>query len=251
MPDPGSAPLVRIERDELVSIVTLRRPEKLNALNAALSEAFASALDRLEDTRVLVLAGEGRAFSAGGDLEDIDDSGRWLDNFSRLRTLPIPTIAAIEGYCFGGGMSLAATCDFRVAGRSATFAMPEIRRGLLAGGGAAWTLTRLVGDARARELLLGGEPIDAPTANRFGFVNRVVPDGQALGEARAWARRLLGSAPLVIAELKAILAGDVEAQIAEAMSAETKAIDRLDGSEDRDEGLEAFAQRREPRFRGR
>jgi enoyl-CoA hydratase/carnithine racemase len=205
--------LVAVERRGTVGVVTLRRPEKLNALSTAVEEALATALasEEVESCRALALAGEGRAFSAGADVKELVDaspesiaayyraSGRVYEH---LATLPQPTVCAIHGWCVGGGLELALAADFRVADATATFALPEVAIGILPSSGGTHRLVRLLGVARAKELALLRERVDAAEALRLGLVTEVVEPGEALDRAVALAQRLADLPPLAVALTK-------------------------------------------------
>ena len=193
--------LVEVRRAGDVSILTLRRPEKLNAISTAMERALGSALDHdtVRSSRALVLSGEGRAFSAGADVTEFQDrdvaailayyrdTGAVYERFARL---PIPTFAAIHGYCLGGALELALAADFRVADETAVFGLPEVSLGILPSSGGTHQLVRLLGTARAKELALLRERLDAPEALRVGLVTEVVAEGGALDRAIELATRL-------------------------------------------------------------
>ena len=211
VPDRRSAPrvagravdmsLVEIRRGGTACVVTLRREEKLNALSAALEAEILAALDREEvaSSPCVVFAGGGRAFSAGADLAELsrDDPAAILAYYrgagavyERVARLPQPTIAAIHGYCLGGGLELALATDFRVAEESAVFGLPEVALGIVPSAGGLVALTRIVGPARAKELMLLRERFDAHAAHGLGLVTEVVPDGESLARALGLAERL-------------------------------------------------------------
>jgi enoyl-CoA hydratase/carnithine racemase len=204
---------VGLERHGAVCVVTLRRPEKLNALSTAVEEALATRLasDQVTACRALVLAGEGRAFSAGADVTELVDaspesiaayyraSGRV---YEQVAALPQPTVCAIHGWCVGGGLELALAADFRVAEATATFALPEVAIGILPSSGGTHRLVRLLGAARAKELALLRERVDAAEALRLGLVTEVVEPGEALDRALALAERLADLPPLAVALTK-------------------------------------------------
>jgi len=186
--------LIGIERRDAVCVLTLNRPEKLNALSYAVEEALGAALasDELRTSRAVVIAGEGRAFSAGADITEFRDAtpesilayyrstGAVYEQFAAL---PQPTIAALHGWCVGGGLELALAADFRVADDSARFKLPEVAIGIIPSSGGTHRLVRLLGTARAKELVLLRERIDAAEAFRIGLVTEVVPEGSALDRA--------------------------------------------------------------------
>lgn len=196
MPD-----LVEVRRDGAVCIVTLQREEKLNALSSALERDLLAALagDLVRDSRCVVLAGAGRCFSAGADVAELsrDDPAGVLqyyretgDVYERFAALPQPTIAAIHGWCLGGGLELALATDFRVADETAVFGLPEVELGILPSSGGTHRRVRLLGPARAKELMLLRERFGAEEALRLGLVTEVVGEGEALDRALELAERV-------------------------------------------------------------
>jgi enoyl-CoA hydratase len=194
-------PPILVEEKDAVGVITLNRPEVLNAIDLQMVEALRAALDRLageDQLACLILTGAGeRAFAAGADVAELRERGRQdalsainSSLFNQLELFPYPTIAAIRGYALGGGCELAMACDLRVAGRSAKFGQPEVGLGIIAGAGALTRLPRLVGLGRARELLFTGRMIDAERALEIGLVNEVAEDDQVLECARKLAARI-------------------------------------------------------------
>jgi enoyl-CoA hydratase/carnithine racemase len=186
--------LVGIERRGEVCLLTLRRPDKLNALSTALEQALADALDsaELRTSRAVVIAGEGRGFSGGADMHELRDASAESilayyrdtgDVYERFAALPQPTVAAIHGWCVGGGLELALAADFRVADESALFRLPEVAIGIIPSSGGTHRLVRLLGVARAKELVFLRERVDAAEAFRLGLVTEVVPPGSAVERA--------------------------------------------------------------------
>jgi len=186
--------LVGIERSGDVCLLTLRRPDKLNALSTALEQALADGLDsaELRTSRAVVIAGEGRGFSGGADMNELRDASAqsilayYRDTggvYERFAALPQPTVAAIHGWCVGGGLELALAADFRVADESALFKLPEVAIGIIPSSGGTHRLVRLLGVARAKELVLLRERVDAAEAFRLGLVTETVPAGAALERA--------------------------------------------------------------------
>jgi enoyl-CoA hydratase/carnithine racemase len=198
-----------------------------------------------------VVAGEGPSFCAGADVKEragLEDDDAWLAQhhvleaaFAAVRECPAPVIAAVEGAALGGGLELALSCDLVVAGEGASFGQPEVRRGIMPGGGATQLLPRAVGVARAKLLILAGEPVDAATALAWGLVVELVPAGEARARALDLAARIAANAPLAVRGAKAAIdrGGELE-RYAEVVR-----------TQDRREGTRAFVERREPRFEGR
>jgi enoyl-CoA hydratase/carnithine racemase len=214
----GEAPLVDVRREGQVAVVTLCRPEKLNALSAAVEQALGDALasDDVRRARCVVLTGSGVAFSAGADLAELSrsDPAAILSYYreagavyERFAVLPQPAVAAIGGYCLGGGLELALAADFRIAEESAVFGLPEVSLGIVPSAGGLHRLVRLVGPGRAKELIVLRERFTAAEALAFGVVTEVVADGRALTRALELAERLakLPAAAVAVAKESADL----------------------------------------------
>lgn len=260
-------PHVEVERDGAVSVVRLARPDARNAITkqmlCLLEDAWV-AIDADDGVRAVVLAGEGATFSAGGDLKDLDaddPDGTFAARFAsdddlpyrallRTRKLSKPVVAAIDGPAVGGGMELAMGADIRVASRSATFGVPEARRGLFPSGFTV-RLPRLVGEANARYLLLTGRTIDAAEAHRIGFVATLVEEGGAFEAALGVAREIAANAPLSVAATRTAMDELRTLPEQEAFARETEIGRPVMASADVLEGIRAFVERREPRFEGR
>jgi enoyl-CoA hydratase/carnithine racemase len=254
--------------EEGVATVTFHRPEVLNALTLEIYAEFRDLLHALrfdEAVRVLVLTGEGRAFCSGGDVHAI--IGALLDTdvkthlaFTRMtgetirnmRLLDKPIIAAVNGVAAGAGAVIALAADLRVASEAATFAFLFTKVGLTgADMGAAYLLPKIVGHGRASEMLLFGDAIDAATAERWGLVNRVVPDGAVLGAAGAWARRLADGPALALAMTKRRLVNEAHMDLVSALESEAEAQALLMMAADHRVFYEAFTGKTTPRFTGR
>jgi enoyl-CoA hydratase/carnithine racemase len=251
---------VRTEGDACV--LTLRRERKLNALSAALEEALGAALDRPEvrDARVVVVTGGERAFSAGADVTELRDAdpGAILAYYratggvyERVAALPQPTIAAIAGWCLGGGLELALACDFRVAEEGAVLGLPEVAIGILPSSGGTHRLVALLGTARAKELVLLRERLTADEAAAAGVVTDVVPAGGALRHALALAGRLADLPPLAVAVAKQAIDAMPGASRDAALLIERLGYGMLAQTADAREAAAAFTERRPPRFEGR
>ena len=263
---PGPAPLLRATVSG-VCWITLNRPERLNALTremlGALSVALAVAGDD-EATRVVVLTGSGRAFSAGQNLDEAAlaegdparEVARSLEEFyhpvlRQLHALPVPVLAAVNGIAAGAGANLALNCDLVIAARSASFQQAFTRIGLVPDCGGSWLLPRLVGLARAKALTLLAEPLDAETALDWGLIARMVEDKHFLSETQALAERLAAGPAqayrLTKQALEAAFDNDLEAQLALEARSQQEAADTSDFRE----GLAAFREKRPPRFTGK
>jgi|SRR5450759_2302344 enoyl-CoA hydratase/carnithine racemase len=263
MSDADNLTVGRAGNGGTVTVLTLDRPDALNALNSALLGALDRALAALageEDVRAVVLTGAGgRAFCSGMDLKEragfSDDQLREQRRaivalMARVQELPVPTIAAVEGFALAGGFELALACDLIVASRAATFGLPEVRVGIFPGGGGTQTLTWIVGPARARDLILTGRRISGEEAEAWGIVARVVEPGATLSAAVTLAETIAEGAPLGIRQAKAAIRG-AHRPLAEGLAAENELYETVLRSEDRVEGFRAFTEKRPSRFRGR
>jgi enoyl-CoA hydratase/carnithine racemase len=254
--------LVEVERRGAAAVVTLRRPEKLNALSTALEAAIGDALDG-EDVRAgacVVFTGGPRAFSAGadvGELRDMDPgailayyraTGGVYERIARLRQ---PTVSAIAGYCLGGGFELALATDFRIAEANATFALPEVGIGILPSSGGTHRLVRLVGTARAKELILLGERFGAEEAHRLGLVTEIAAEGAGLARALELAERLAALPPLAVSLAKQVIDAMPDASYDAGLALERLAYGMLAQTADAAEAATAFTEKRPPRFEGR
>ncbi len=254
-------------REGDVVALTLNRPDRLNALNVELAAALVDALHRAgadAGVRCVVLTGAGRAFCAGGDLALLRDArrrdaGHELEGLLRaghetvlaIADMPKPVLAAVNGPAAGAGMNLALACDLRIASDQASFGQNFAKVGLFPDFGGTWLLPRLVGAARAAEMFYTGEMISAAEAERIGAVNRVVPHDRLAGETRALAARLAAAPPLAVRAVKQTLFGACRAELVRALDAEISQQVKCFLSEDCAEGLNAFFEKRAPRFRGR
>ncbi len=257
-----------------IATITLNRPDKRNALNPEMVVRLADAWARVrddDDIRVAVLTGAGPdTFSAGGDLRSLitlltrarEAQDEWderlvadrrgMMNAAMLRTtsFPKPVVAAVNGLCYAGGMELALAADLRVAGEHVRFALTEVQRGLIPGGGSVARLPRMVPTAIAMELLVLGEPVSAQRAHEVGLVNAVVPAGEVLPRARAMAERIARNAPLAVAAVREATTTAAGVGLEEAFRLEDEAARKILRSADAKEGARAFAERREPTFTG-
>lgn len=246
-----------------IATVTINRPDKRNALNAVVRREVVAALDALRDddsARVVVFAGAGdRAFVAGGDIAEFAArtpleqraamEGRSI--FEEVAACPKPTIAMIRGYALGGGCELAIACDIRVAARSARLGQPEIRLGLLPGGGGTQRLPRLVGYGQALRLILTGEAIDAEEAHRMGLVDVLVEENDLESRTYALAAAMAAHSPLALRLAKEAVRAALEAPLSAGLRHERELFVTAFGSEDKIEGVAAFLEKRTPVFQGR
>jgi enoyl-CoA hydratase len=251
------------DTDGLV-LVTIRRPEKLNALNRAviseLGEAFRIAADD-PSVKALILTGAGdKAFVAGADIAEIartnaieaeQTSRRGQIIFRALETLRKPSVAAINGFALGGGLELAMCCTIRIASPNAKLGQPEVKLGVVPGYGATQRLPRLVGRGRALELLLSGEPIDAAEAHRIGLVNAVAPQQELIETAKQWARKVIANGPLAVALTMESVDTGLDGGLDAGLRFESMAFGLTAASDDRREGTAAFLEKRKAVFTGR
>jgi len=254
---------VRLERRGAVALLTLDRPQVLNALDRATLEALraqAQALAGDASLRAVVLTGEGRAFAAGADIAQmrpLDALGG--EAFSRLghaalgalEALAVPTIAAVNGFALGGGCELACACDWIYASTKARFGQPEVNLGLLPGFGGTSRLLRRVGVGWAKELVLSGEPIDAETAQRIGLANRLFAPEELVPAALQAAETIARKGPFAVAQAKRVMQEGQDADVRTAHALEQQAFGLVFASDDRAEGMDAFLEKRDPRFSGR
>jgi enoyl-CoA hydratase len=241
--------------------VLLNRPGHLNALSAELMDALADALeelDRDEEIRAIVLGGSERAFAAGADIEELARAtpvslyeSRRNDRWNRIRALRTPLVAAVSGWCLGGGCELAMTCDLIVASETARFGQPEINLGLLPGAGGTQRLTRAVGKALAMDMILSGRLLSAREALARGLVSRVVAREAWLAEATRTARAIAAKSPVAVRIAREAVEAAFESPLSAGLELERRSFYLARASEDAQEGLDAFREKRPPEFRGR
>ena len=257
-------PQVLLTVEGYIATLTLNRPEAMNAMGHDLARDLEAALDRLEaaqEVRAVVATGAGdRAFSVGGDIKErgamsLDE--RWEHAlrlgrcFDRIETLPLPVIAAINGFCFGGGMEMAVACDLRIASERAEVGFLEVKLGVFPGAGGPARLTRLVGKGRAKLVLYTGRRFPAAEGLAMGLVERVVPQGRLMEEACALAAEIAANGPLAVRALKRLVDTCYEADLASSQELARALRRPLDHTADMLEGVRAFEQKRPPRFQGR
>jgi enoyl-CoA hydratase/carnithine racemase len=254
--------LVEVSVDEFhVGLLRLNRPEARNALSPEMRAEIAEALERLDadpEVRCIVLAGSDEFFAAGADIRAMAE--RPLDAlpdpegmrfWTRIGAVGTPIVAAVSGYAFGGGCELAMACDMIVCDEKTRFGQPEINLGIIPGGGGTQRLARAIGKQRAMEYVLTGRRWDAQTAERWGLVNKVVGGGAWLGEAVELAREIAKRPPLAARLAKRAVQVAEDTGLAEGLRAERELFDEAMATEDRVEGMTAFLEKREPRFKGR
>jgi len=256
---------VLYEVDGGIATITLNRPDRLNAMDKSLLEGAVDALSEAahdSDVRVVIFTGAGRGFCAGGDLGATDTLGDGnleskigvLQAFQKssklLREMPKVTIAAINGPCAGGGFSWACAADLRYSAASAKFTTAYLNAGLSGDFGGTWTLPRIVGSARARELYLLADKFTAEDAERYGFVSKVLPDVELMPYVQSLAERLLASAPIALQNIKRNLNDAEDTSFTDALDCEADRHVRTGRSEDSAEARSAFMEKRAPVFKG-
>lgn len=254
---------VRVEMEDRLAVVTINRPEALNALNSTVVRELSMIIEHLSmaaDVGAIILTGTGdRAFVAGADIKEMvglsalemrsfSEAGRRLGDAMAACSKPI--LAAINGYALGGGCELALACDIRIASDRAKLGQPEVNIGIVPGFGGSQRLPRLVGLGWASEMIYTGEAIDAATAERIGLVNRVVPADRLLEETKALARKILEKGPAAIALAKACLRASVEMPLSAGLDFETAAFGVVGSTHDKEEGMRAFIEKRKPAWTG-
>ena len=252
-------PAVLTERRERILLITINRPDQRNAVNAAVAQGIASALDELDrdaDLSLGVLTGAGRGFSAGMDLKAfVAGESAWAGDrgFAGItqRAAQKPLLAAIEGFAMAGGLEIALACDLIVAARGARLGIPEVKRSLVAAGGALLRLPQTMPRNLAMELALTGDPIDAERGYELGLVNRLAEPGQALATALELAEAIAANGPLALAATKRILEESVDWPQSEFFARQGEIAGPVMGSEDAKEGAKAFAEKRAPVWKGR
>jgi enoyl-CoA hydratase len=254
--------LISLELGRVTHLELVNPP--LNLVTTELTEQLRDALhqiDRADDVRAVVVSGSGeRAFCAGSHIGEFEglhgrvSEGKLLLEklvYRQLADLPMPTIAAIEGNALGGGLELALCCDLRIASEQARLGMPEVRLAVMPGSGGTQRLPRVVGLARAKELILTGRIISAEQAERIGLVNEVVPTGEARKAARAMADEIAARGPIAVREAKRLIDAAPDTTLDAGLAAELDASERIFESEDMLEGAKAFFEKRDPQYRGR
>ncbi len=244
-----------------VALLKINRPEARNALNTALRHEMTArfaALAGREEVRVVVITGDERAFMAGADLKEMRPKGTAEISRTHVRRqwavladLPQPLIAAVNGFALGGGCELAMHADIIVAGEGARFGQPEVTVGIMPGGGGTQRLLRAVGKFRAMRMLLTGEPVTGAEAFAMGLASEVVPDAEVLPRALQLAARIAVLPPLAVRRIKEVVLAGHDTGLAAGLMLERRAFDTLFDTDDKAEGMAAFAERRPPVFRGR
>jgi enoyl-CoA hydratase len=247
--------------EDQIGIIQLNRPEALNALNDQLLSELADILKRFlqdDEVRCVILTGSEKSFCAGADLKEMvsreprDMIDRFTSSiFGLLRQCPKPTIAAVSGYCLAGGCELALACDMIVASKTAQFGQPEINVGIIPGAGGTQRWARIVGKARAMEIMLTGAPIDAQRAVEWGIVNRVVPFDELLSETKKLAATIAAKPALAVRMAKDAVLKAQDLTLGSGLDYENRLFALLFGTEDQKEGMRAFIEKRKPQWKER
>lgn len=250
------------DKEDGAAVVTLNRPEKRNAVNVQMRDELIDALQDAgtdDQVRVVILTGGTEVFCAGADIKESPAPVTLWDKISPKRSYSYyhiiedmgkPVIAAIAGYCLGGGLELACTCDIRIAAENALLGDAHSRIGVIGGGGSTQRITRIVGIAKAKELIFSGDPIDAREAERIGLVNKVVPTESLLDEAKKLAGIYKERPPIVLKLVKAAINDGSQMSLAQGLDYEAKCATLVSFTEDYKEGLKAFSEKRKPVFKG-
>ena len=257
-----SEALVTLDIDDHIAVVTLNRPESLNAISGAMAQELSTTFGTIadnEDVWVVVLGAAGeRAFCVGADLKErasftLDDFYRNREHmkamFAAVRKTPQPVIAAVFGHALGGGFELALSCDLVMAATGSTFALPETRVGLLPAGGGTQLLTRKIGEARAKELIFRARRIDEQEAQQLGLVNDVVKPGDLMNWAMQTARHICKASPIAVREAKRSIDAALGVPIDQGIAIEDESWEVVIQTEDRSEGIAAFNEKRDPQWK--
>jgi enoyl-CoA hydratase len=255
---------IRFETTGPVAVVTLNRPKALNALCRQLVGELDQTLDSIEkdaDIRAVIVTGGAKAFAAGADIREIAairspaEARGYITGmqrvFNRLERLDRPAIAAVAGFAFGGGCELCLACDVRIAAENARFALPEIKLGLLPGGGGTQRLPRLIGAGLAKQHIFSGEPFDAREAYRIGLVNAVVPNDALIDEAMKLAASYAARPGFALKTIKGLISEGFDMPLAAALAHEMRCFEILFSTQDKEEGVAAFLEKRTPVFQHR
>ena len=252
--------IIKTEVHDKVGLVLINHPKAMNALNTTVMDELATALEEFDsnpDIGAMVLAGDERAFAAGADIKEMADSSSVdmlkadrISRWDRIRNIKKPVIAAVSGWCLGGGHELAMGCDLIVASETATFGQPEINLGVMPGAGGTQRLTRAVGKALAMEMVLNNRNLSAEEALRYGLVNRVAPVEIYLENAIQLANEIAARAPLAIRFAKEAVNNAFETFLTDGISDERRSFYFLFSTEDQKEGMQAFVEKRSPEWKG-
>ena len=252
---------VTVEKDGAVGVVTLNRPQALNALSYGLVKDLSLAMQELDqdpEVRAIVVTGGEKVFAAGADIKEMADRGPFDERIQerlayrdKINKITKPVIAAVSGFALGGGCELVMSCDIIIAAENARFGQPEVNLGIIPGSGGTQRLTHVLGKHRAMELVLTGDMLSASDAERLGLVNRVVPPELVLEEAKNVAKKIAAKPALAIKAAKEAVLKAANAPLDEGLDFERKSFYLLFASEDRSEGMKAFLEKRKAEFKGK
>lgn len=254
---------IKLQKKAGYSIITLNRPDKLNALNKQLFTDLDNAITDIElddEVRALLITGEGKAFAAGADIKELNAcdgrSGKHFSEFgsnvmARLEAMTIPVVAAVNGFALGGGCELAMSCHIRYASSNAKMGQPEVNLGILPGYGGTQRLTRLVGVAKAMELNLSGDMIDAEEAKRIGLVNEIYSEDELLPKSIEFIEKVISKSPIAIKGIIEAVSSSTKLSLKEGLQFESRKFGEVCGSEDFKEGTLAFLEKRKANFIGK
>lgn len=256
--------LVSLDKKEHITYITLNRPDVLNAFNYELLIELQTIIETIHldsSVRVVVITGAGdKAFSVGADLKErktlpdehvFRNLNKFNEVFSSIEQLPQPTICALNGYAFGGGLELALACDFRFAADHITIGLTETSLGIIPGAGGTQRLPRIIGETKALELILTAKRLSALEAMQYGLLTKIAPAQQLLEEVNLFAQSILQNAPIAIKQAKFAVKQGVKVDIQTGLQIERKAYELTIPTEDRIEALQAFAEKRKPSFKGK
>lgn len=253
---------IKIEQKQAVTVLTISAPKSLNALNSTVLGEMDDALSHLpEGTRALVITGDGeKSFVAGADISEMANlnvpQGQTFGNrgamvFRKIETLPIPVIAAVNGFALGGGCELAMACDIRICSENAKFGQPEVGLGIIPGFSGTVRLARLVGMGMAKQLIYTGKPVKADEALRIGLVNAVVPQAELMDKAMELADQIAANAPLAVSAAKLCINTEYDMPAEEAIAFESRAFGLCFNTEDQKQGMKAFLEKGKYEFQGK
>jgi len=252
---------VIVAQDGAIGVITLNRPQALNALSYGLVKDLSLAMQELDhdpEVRVIIVTGGDKVFAAGADIKEMAERGPFDERIQerlaypdKINKITKPVIAAVNGFALGGGCELAMSCDIIVASESARFGQPEVNLGIIPGSGGTQRLTHVLGKHRAMELILTGDMLNASEAERLGLVNRVVPGELCLEEAKNIAKKIAAKPQLAIKAAKEAVLKSANSPLDEGLEFERKSFYLLFASEDRTEGMKAFLEKRKPEFKGK
>ena len=252
---------ILFEKDKNIGVLSINRPDALNALNSDVLDEINNVIDMIiedDQVHILIVTGEGRAFVAGADISEMKDmdmfkarkfAEKGLKLFRKVELMEKPAIAAVNGFALGGGCELAMCCDIRIASPKAKFGQPEVGLGIIPGFAGTQRLSRIVGLAKAKELIFTADMIDAEEAYRIGLVNKVVPEEDLMDEAMAMANKILSKGQIAVRFAKVAINRGIETDIETGMDIERDLFGLCFATEDQKEGMDAFLMKRKPNYK--